>query len=144
MFVGLNPSTADETENDATIRKCMGFAKGWGFGGVSMVNLYSFCSRHPGDLLTIADPVNDWNRTALAYQASKSSLVIAAWGTLHKQWRAPLKWDETIEATKAAIGKPMECLKFTKDSNPWHPLYVPYSVERQQFWTPSPKENEHV
>lgn len=27
MFVGLNPSTADETNDDPTIRRCMAFAK---------------------------------------------------------------------------------------------------------------------
>lgn len=33
MFVGLNPSTADETTDDPTIRRCINFAKSWGYGG---------------------------------------------------------------------------------------------------------------
>ncbi|HHC7270859.1 TPA: DUF1643 domain-containing protein [Vibrio parahaemolyticus] len=39
MFVGLNPSTADETEDDPTIRRCIYFAKSWGYGGLCMANL---------------------------------------------------------------------------------------------------------
>lgn len=32
MFIGLNPSTANETENDPTIRRVIRFARDWGNG----------------------------------------------------------------------------------------------------------------
>src|ERR1700691_893264 len=37
LFVGLNPSTADETRDDATIRRCIAFAQAWGYSGLCMV-----------------------------------------------------------------------------------------------------------
>ena len=43
LFIGLNPSTADETKNDPTIRRCINFAKDWGYGGVMIANLFAFC-----------------------------------------------------------------------------------------------------
>ena len=34
LFIGLNPSTADHKKDDPTIRRCVGFAKSWGFNGM--------------------------------------------------------------------------------------------------------------
>lgn len=42
LFIGLNPSIADESEDDPTIRRCINFAKDWGYGGILMTNLLSF------------------------------------------------------------------------------------------------------
>jgi len=52
LFIGLNPSTADEKEDDPTIRRCINFAKqwGWGYGGLIMGNLFSFRATQPSDL----------------------------------------------------------------------------------------------
>ena len=47
LFIGLNPSTADETKNDPTIRRCINFAKDWGYGGVMIANLFAFRSTSP-------------------------------------------------------------------------------------------------
>jgi hypothetical protein len=42
VFVMLNPSTADASKDDATIRRCIGFAKQLKFGGIKVVNLFAF------------------------------------------------------------------------------------------------------
>lgn len=36
--IGLNPSTADETKDDPTIRRCLGFAKAWGYGALRVAD----------------------------------------------------------------------------------------------------------
>lgn len=46
-FIGLNPSTADEHADDPTIRRCLGFAKRWGYGELVMLNLYALRSTDP-------------------------------------------------------------------------------------------------
>jgi hypothetical protein len=43
-FIGLNPSTADETHDDPTVRRCIGFARCWDFGGLIMLNAFAFQS----------------------------------------------------------------------------------------------------
>lgn len=50
MFIGLNPSTANETSNDPTIRRVKSMANSWGYGGVYMMNLFTFISTDPKKL----------------------------------------------------------------------------------------------
>lgn len=57
MLIGLNPSTADAERNDPTIRRCIGFAHDWGFGGVWVLNLFAWRATLPADLKAAADPV---------------------------------------------------------------------------------------
>ncbi len=48
VWVMLNPSTADHVHDDPTIRRCMGFARAWGYGGIAVVNLYAWRATDPG------------------------------------------------------------------------------------------------
>lgn len=50
VVIGLNPSTADEYQDDPTIRRCIGYAKAWGHGGLVMLNLFAFRATQPGDM----------------------------------------------------------------------------------------------
>lgn len=82
-WIGLNPSTADETEDDPTIRRCTGFAKAWGYGGMVMLNLFAYRATDPKEMMCtalirdpIGNPRNDeliqrvvWAETALAVAA---------------------------------------------------------------------------
>ena len=51
MFIGLNPSTADETVDDPTIRRCINFAKEWGYGQLVMTNLFAFRATKPAEMM---------------------------------------------------------------------------------------------
>src|ERR1700745_3255747 len=46
----LNWLDADEHRSDATVRRCIGFARAWGYGGVDIANLYGLVSKNPGAL----------------------------------------------------------------------------------------------
>ena len=59
MFIGLNPSTADHIEDDPTIRRCIGFAKSWGYGGLYMMNLFSYRTSNPSKLKNVKDPIGN-------------------------------------------------------------------------------------
>jgi hypothetical protein len=50
-FIMLNPSTADAMTNDPTIRRCIGFARAWGYGSLWVGNLFAYRSRDPKRLL---------------------------------------------------------------------------------------------
>ena len=64
-FVGLNPSTADEKTDDPTIRRCMGFARSWGFNGIWMINAFAFRATKPKDMKAAIDPIGPDNDYAI-------------------------------------------------------------------------------
>lgn len=136
MFIGLNPSTADERDNDLTISKCIGFAKRWGYGGIVMMNLYPFCTTYPTELLAAREPTNPANHEAFGYYRTHVGLVVAAWGALETKQRPRMQWQSTIHDVQHAIAQPIYCLGRTQDGSPRHPSRLGYSTERELFWTP--------
>lgn len=80
-FVMLNPSTADEEENDPTIRRCMGFARDWLFETLQVVNLYAYRATYPRELVgATIDVVGPANDSHIASAIAGSDLVMCAWG----------------------------------------------------------------
>jgi hypothetical protein len=116
-FVGLNPSTADETTDDPTVRRCVGFARGWGFARLEVVNLYAFRATNPRQLWRADDPVGPENDRVLASVVAGADLVVAAWGTQPRPGRL-------AELAGILGGRPLHALALTKDGAPRHPLYV--------------------
>ena len=80
MFIGLNPSTADEKLDDSTIRKCVAYTKLWGYGGFYMVNLFAYRSKEPERLKLAYNPIGIENNDYIKKYADLSQKVIACWG----------------------------------------------------------------
>ena len=81
LFIMLNPSTADATKDDPTIRKCIGFCKRWGYGQLFVVNLFAFRTTDPKWLLSGAvDPVGPCNNMAITGMALCCGDIVCAWG----------------------------------------------------------------
>lgn len=135
-FVMLNPSTADGLVDDHTIRKCIGFAKRWGFGGMHVVNLFALRSTDPKALYKHPDPVGPDNAAFLEAGLFSGPLTIVAWGghgSLHGRAAA-------FMAQVAAMSSPprIEALRINDDGSPGHPLYIPYDTKPVPFKLPSP------
>lgn len=79
-FVCLNPSTADATKDDPTIRRCMNYSKDWGYDGVYITNLFAFCATDPKIMKASADPIGPDNNNHLMRISRDTSLTILAWG----------------------------------------------------------------
>jgi hypothetical protein len=120
MFVGLNPSTADETQDDPTIRRCVAFAQSWGYAGLCMTNLFAFRATQPKDMKAARDPVGPQNDGVLKERANRAALVVAAWGT-HGGFKNR-EWFVRMMLPK------LHYLRLTKDGHPSHPLYLPKSL----------------
>lgn len=121
-FVMLNPSTADATQDDPTIRRCLGFARSAGFSGIAVLNLYAMRATDPRELRHAIDPVGPENdatlRSAFAWAAERKSPIVAAWGTHGDR--------ERVRRVKELLGRnDVRHLGLTKDGAPRHPLYVP-------------------
>lgn len=121
MVIGLNPSTADETRDDATIRKCIGFAKRWGFGALCMTNLFAWRDTKPENMKAAAEPIGPDNDAFLGRLASNAGLILAAWGNHGSH----------LNRAKIVVGAipRLQCLRRNKDGSPMHPLYVPYETQ---------------
>lgn len=120
MFVGLNPSTATETLDDPTIRKCIGFAKRWGYSRLCMTNLFAFRATDPRVMMGESKPVGDENDRWLSACAREAAIIVAAWGTKGEF----LGRDEEVKKLLPGL----RCLRKTKAGHPEHPLYVPYET----------------
>lgn len=120
LFVGLNPSTADEEVDDPTIRRCIGFAKRCGFGGIYMLNLFAYRATNPKELMRApVNPIGDDNNLYLRKYHQPQGLNIACWGNHGLLMN---RADEVIEL----LGKEsLSCLGVTKTGQPKHPLYLP-------------------
>lgn len=120
MFIGLNPSTADETKDDPTIRRCIRFAKQWGYGAMCMTNIFAWRDTDPAKMKLAENPGGIDNQHHLLSIASEAGLVVAAWGNNGaSQCR-----DLTVRQWLSGIGIQMKCFRITQNKQPQHPLYV--------------------
>ncbi len=129
LWVMLNPSTADATENDATIRRCIAYSKAWGRDAMDVVNLYAYRSTLPNTLWLVDDPVGPDNDDHIERLAENSNLIVCAWGNPGPDPERALHVRGLLENRG-----PVHYLRLNKDGSPGHPLYLPKAL-RPQHWT---------
>lgn len=129
LFIGLNPSTADERQDDPTIRRCIGFASAWGYGGMWITNLFALRTPSPKIIRQAADPVGPENDIWLFSLVESFSRVIACWGNCGGY----LQRDKTIAAQFPQIYS----LAVTKLGFPAHPLYLPTGIIPTEYRIPA-------
>ena len=131
LFIGLNPSTADEAEDDPTIRRCIGFAKKWGYGGLYMGNLFALRATDPENMMANPAPIGSENHKALTGMYLETRCSVACWGVngsyLNREHRFEMEFSD------------LKCLGVTKGGHPKHPLYlskttklIDWPAEREQ------------
>jgi hypothetical protein len=116
VFIALNPSTANHQQDDPTIRRCVGFAKNWGFQSMAIVNLFAYRATLPKDLKSAVNPIGPRNNYWLRKMIEPADLAIACWGN-HGSFLAR---DETV--LKLFSG--LHCIVQNKSLHPAHPLYL--------------------
>lgn len=130
-FIMLNPSTADGKADDPTIRRCVSFARAWGYDRMVVVNLFAYRATDPRALLALNhqdDPVGANNQSYIERLTGERGIVVCAWGA----HGAHLEQDETALGWVYPHAK-IFCLGRTKEGHPRHPLYVPASQELEPF-----------
>lgn len=130
-FVMLNPSTADHSVDDQTIRQCIGFANVWGFKRIEVVNLFAWRATLPRDMLAAIDPVGPAGDDWLLRAARGADRVICAWGE-HGRHRGR---GEAVRLLLQDAGHHLYHLGLTKGhKQPRHPLYLARETAPQE-WT---------
>ena len=127
MFVGLNPSTADAELDDATLRRCIGFAKALGYNGLYMVNLFAFRTKSPKLMQSAEDPVGKLNDGWLLNMAVRAAAIVVCWGT-NGGFR-----DRDRKVLELLKPYNLFCLDVNTNGSPAHPLYLPQTSELIQY-----------
>ena len=115
LFIGLNPSTADEKIDDPTIRRCINYAQNWGYGSLLMVNLFAYRATMPSELKNVKNPIGNDNDLHIIELSKKADIAVAAWGNEGTL----LNRDKEVKK----ILPNLMCLKINKSGQPSHPLY---------------------
>lgn len=127
LFVALNPSTADESSDDNTVRRCKSYAKQWGYGIFSIANIFAYRATNPNALYVQEDRVGPDNDRYIRESAECADLIVAAWGN-HGEY---LDRGQHVLAMLKGLDKPVHTLGLTKAGQPRHPLYLPKDTQLQ-------------
>lgn len=129
MFVLLNPTSLDYETDDQTVRKCIGFAKGWGYGSIEIFHLFSYITKDPEVLKNIIDEKgeeaaigaenDEWIKVAV----EKADLIVLGWGNNASYFKS--RREKVLKLLK---GKKVKCLGTTAKKQPCHPIAQSYGT----------------
>jgi len=129
LWIGLNPSTADEAQLDPTLTRIRSFSQREGFDGFWMANLFGLCTPYPKKMMAAPDHVGPGNDAAFLESTDRCEKIVATWGLcVEFQARADV-------VVKRFAGREPWCLGSTQDGHPHHPLYVA-ATQPLIRWTP--------
>jgi hypothetical protein len=126
LWIMLNPSTADASVDDPTIRRCISFSKREGCGGLAVVNLFAFRATNPAELRRVGDPMGPENASTILgwLERPDIAVAVAAWGawverqsSSHTRFLRP-----NVEYLATVASRPLHCLGRTRGGSPRHPL----------------------
>jgi hypothetical protein len=130
VFVMLNPSTADATEDDQTTYRCISFAKNWNCGSLEIVNVFAYRSTDYNHLINLTKETATGikNSSYIERALMGASMIVVAWGT-----NVTIHHTDYKELEELFKGYQLFCLGKTKDGHPRHPLYVKHSTQLEVF-----------
>lgn len=131
----VNPSTADATANDATIRKLMGFGKRFQWGEMTVVNKFAYRATDVKQLRVAAKPIGLLNDGHILEAMLLANIIVVAWGSLGKLPPALQQRWRSIVALAGALDKPLYCLGTCDDGHPKHPVMLSYA-NQLTIWEP--------
>ncbi|MFH1984814.1 MAG: DUF1643 domain-containing protein [Pseudomonadota bacterium] len=125
MWILINPSTADETDNDPTIRRCAGYARDLGFNAMCVTNLFAFVATSPVKMKRSWDPVGPDNDRWVMRLAKRAGMIIAGWGN-------DGKFAGRANEIRSMVPR-IHCLHMTSIGEPGHPLYLKRALKPMEL-----------
>lgn len=130
-LIMLNPSRADQHQDDPTLRRCIGLAQQWQFGRLTVVNLFAFCTASPKALRAVARPIGEDNDVHILQACASADQIVLAWGN----WGCLQQRDSAVLTLLEPWRDRLYCLGLNRTGQPRHPLYVPRQ-SRLIPWSP--------
>lgn len=134
-WIMVNPSTADAANDDATIRRVIGFSDRLGFGWLIVGNVFAYRSTDIKGLASVNDPIGPDNEQHLREIMREAQTVIVAWGPVAKVPKLHRRRYQRVVRIAQELGVTLHCLGTANDGHPRHPLMLSYSSELQP-WSP--------
>lgn len=134
-YIGINPSTADASIDDATVRKWKGFALANGCSRFLVGNIFAFRATDVGELKTAIDPIGEENARHLREIFNDADIIIPCWGSrtkIPKNLRSNIDamvWTLFHQTVVSLTSKPLKVFGFTKSGDPMHPQMLAYSTK---------------
>ena len=136
-FFGVNPSTADASVDDATVRKWRGFVQRWGGSRFIVGNVFAYRATDVNELATAVDPFGDLIGDHTTEIISEADVLVPCWGNANKvPPRLQFAFDMLMDALVSS-GKPVKHFGVTAAGDPKHPLMLGYSTPLLAWGEPS-------
>lgn len=129
VVIGINPSTADASLDDATVRKWRGFGQRLGWKRFIVGNVFGYRATDVRELRGIRDPFGPDYARHLAEMLEEADVIVPCWGSRTKL-PPPLRHclNDMVERLRAT-GKPLRCWGLTASGDPTHPLMLGYNTQ---------------
>lgn len=125
MFIGLNPATADAEKDDNTMRRCMFYARDWGYGSMVVANLFAWRTTWPTELIKARDPVGKHNDRWLKKLSRQADRCVAMWGNHGSFMGRSSKVENLFDD--------LYCLKITRQGQPHHTRGLANGIQPTPF-----------
>ena len=113
VYVLLNPSKANDINNDPTINRLISISKNLGYGGFNVVNLYTLITPFRYKLYEKKRKFSKKNKKLITELIARHKTIIYGWGATENE---PI-WLRNL------VKNPL-CFKVNKNGTPKHPLYL--------------------
>jgi hypothetical protein len=128
-FFGINPSTADASVDDATVRKWIGFTKKWGGSRFIVGNVFAYRATNVKALATVNDPYGAGIGAHITSIIEDADILVPCWGNTAKVPRQLRDAFAVLMDALVSSGKPVCHFGKTNVGDPKHPLMLAYDTE---------------
>ena len=144
MFIGLNPSKANSSNNDRTLVRIINFCSRWNYKNIYIINLFGLISTSPIQLTKSNDPIGSNNDLiilkSLEFWLEDSNCDLwLGWGDkgqLKGRDRKVLKLIKkfsNLKSNENNYSKRVLSLGLSNKGHPRHPLYMPNKSFLRKF-----------
>jgi hypothetical protein len=131
MFIGMNPSTADQEFNDPTVTREIGFSRSWGHLAYYKFNVMDYRATYPKDLLAPGvNPCSEVNFEKILEAARYAARIVVCYGVVHAKLQ---HFPNQLVTALRLHGHELFCFGRTKDGHPKHPLYLRQDSKLEKF-----------
>jgi|AntDeeMinimDraft_5_1070356.scaffolds.fasta_scaffold33186_1 hypothetical protein len=127
-FFGINPSTADATIDDSTVKKWIGFTSRLGASRFVVGNVFAYRATKVKELASASDPFGPGNDAHIDSIVEEADILVPCWGARGKIPRELRTALDEMLGRLLSTGKPVFHFGRTQSGDPMHPLMLGYST----------------